>query len=91
MTIITPGDRIQVLAMPLTIHEGRHGTVETVQDLSRDSHQHLPMARITAYATGGGDAFNELRRTKFQGKTGKSRGKKYRSLKKTISKNKHYR
>jgi hypothetical protein len=53
LTIINPGDRIQVLAMPLTINAGRHGTVETVQDLSRDSHQHLPMARITAWADDG--------------------------------------
>jgi hypothetical protein len=55
LTIINPGDRIQVLAMPLTTHEGRHGTVETVQDLSRDSYQHLPMARITARADDGHD------------------------------------
>ena len=54
MTIINPGDRIQVLAMPFTsIHEGRHGTVETVQDLSRDSYQHLPTARIAARADDG--------------------------------------
>ena len=53
MTIINPGDRIQVLAMPFTIHEGRHGTVETVQDLSRNSDHHLPMARITARADDG--------------------------------------
>jgi hypothetical protein len=54
LTIINPGDRIQVLAMPSTsIHEGRHGIVETVQDLSRDSHQYLPMARISARADDG--------------------------------------
>jgi hypothetical protein len=55
LTIINPGDRIQVLAMPLTVHEGMHGTVETVQDLSRDSYQHLPMARVTARADDGHD------------------------------------
>jgi hypothetical protein len=53
LTIVNPGDRIQVLAMPLTVHEGRHATVETVQDLSGDNYQHLPMARVTARADDG--------------------------------------
>ena len=53
MTIIRPGDRIEVLSMPFSPHVGARGIVEVVQDLTRENGQLLPSARLTARADDG--------------------------------------
>jgi hypothetical protein len=50
LTIINPGDRIEVLAMPFAVHVGKQGIVEGIQDLTREGDT---MARLTVRSDAG--------------------------------------